>query len=307
MKKLVPLFVVAALLLAFTVPALAGNGDLDWTATKTIFLTEKFDYTETVAFTGKGTFVFDGEAWAKIQEQQELYSLNLQEFSRDIGTTKAADITDSYKNGTGIANVNQAPGNLNNQANEVAISLGSKGTAPGGVTLPADSFEGMYCEAQVVSVQYNGVFFNPATPPGTLGGAREEKPNTYDTGGFTKTDTISASFDTFSGVANVNESAGSLNNQGNAVAIAGGVAEPGHVAQVVVKAASNVMLSQVNAFNTVHEGTGIVTAGNNNTDSINNGSFNSAFGVFNVNQSSGSVNNQKNVVAIAFSGPVARP
>jgi hypothetical protein len=312
MKKFIPLFLAALLLVAFTVPALAGNGDVEWAAKKTITITEDFTYTETANFTGVGNFIFDGEAWAKIQEQQELYSLGTQTapiIERSATTaTKRALINTSFNSGAGIANVNQAPGNLNNQGNEVAISFGGKGTPAGNVVIPPDNFEGMFCEGQVVSVQYNGIEFraNNNSPDGPiLGGTRVAAANWYDTGGFTKQDSISNSFNGFTGVADVNQSAGSLNNQGNAVAIAGGVAEPGHVAQVVVKAATDVILAQANANNHMTEGT-TVAAGNNTADSISTNAFGGAFGVMNVNQSSGSMNNQKNVVSIAFSGPVAR-
>jgi hypothetical protein len=291
MKKLIPLLLVT-LLLAFTVPALAGDGDVQFYAFKTITLAETFTYSETVAFTGTGNFIFDGEAWAKVQEQQELYSSILTEIDTAATKSKSASIAGSFNNGTGIANVNQAPGNLNNQANEVALSLGSSGAVIQAPTA-SDTYVGMYCEAQVVSVQYNGILYDPATDTRTAAG------NVYNTGGFNKSDTIENSFNGFTGLANVNQSAGSLNNQGNAVAIAGGVN------QVVAKAATNVMLAQNNAYNHMTEGLGALP-GNNTNDTISNGSFGGAFGVFNVNQSSGSLNNQKNVVAISFQGPVTR-
>jgi hypothetical protein len=305
MKKLIP-FLLVALLLALTVPALAGNGDVQWAATKTIALTEKFDYSETVDIKGGASFIFTGEAWAKIQEQQELYSLTLNQLNTVSTTnpvkTKIATIGTSYNSGSGIANVNQAPGNMNNQGNEVAISLGTKGTAPAGVTPIEDTFFGMYCEAQVVSVQYNGIFFDPNNAKTdnnlALGGTRNPAPNIYNTGGFDKNDTIGNSFNGFAGVASVNQSAGDLNNQGNATAIAGGVD------QVIVKAATNVVLAQANAYNNMHEGPPGFNAGNNTNDTITNNAFGGAFGVFNVNQSSGSLNNQKNVVTIGFSGPI---
>ncbi len=292
MKKLVPLFLVA-LLVAFTAPALAGDGDVQFFADKTIFLSEFFTYTEDVAFQGTANFLFDGEAWAKVQEQQELYFLTLTETNFGDTRTKAASITGSFNGGAGVANVNQAPGNMNNQANEVAISLGQSGSPLTPLAQTPETFQGMYCEAQVVSVQYNGILYHPEND------TREPAANVYNTGGFNKSDTIDSSFNAFTGVANVNQSAGSLNNQGNAVAIAGGVD------QIVVKAATNVMLAQNNAYNRMTEGLGTLP-GNNTNDTISNGSFGGAFGVFNVNQASGSLNNQKNVVAIAFSGPITR-
>ncbi len=291
MKKLILLFLLVGLVVG-SVPALAGNGDLDWTATKTIKLTETFDYTEKVEFSGTGLFLFDGEAWAKIQEQQELYKLTLTFGDVASSTTKKAEIDSSFNQAVGIANVNQSPGYLNNQGNETAFSIGQTGTDAPAET---NTFQGMFCEAQVVSVQYNGIIFSP-TGVGELGGTRADGKNTLTTGNQITTDAISASFDTFQGIANVNQSAGNLNNQGNAVAIAGGVN------QVVVKAATDIMLSQANAFNTLNEGNNDFDSGNQTKDSINSGSFNSSFGVSNVNQAAGSLNNQKNVVAISFAG-----
>jgi hypothetical protein len=306
MKKLIPLFLLA-FLVALTVPALAGNGDVQWAATKTITLTEKFDYSESVHFTTIGTFLFDGEAWAKIQEQQELYALLLQV---DVipGVRKQANITDNaFNDATGIANVNQSPGNMNNQGNEVAFSTANNAT---GTDNPAatNTFQGMYCEAQVVSVQYNGILFEPNNPAAdntpALGGTRLAQPNSLLYSDNNLSDQIASSFNNFSGIANVNQAAGYLNNQGNAVAIAGGIAQPGAKAQSVVKAATDVILAQASAFNVVADGNrpGETTfPGSNADDSITN-SFGAFTGVANVNQASGVVNNQKNIVAISFAG-----
>jgi hypothetical protein len=288
MKKLIPLFLVVGLL-ACAVPALAGNGDVEWAAKKTIFLTETFSYTETATFKGTGLFLFDGEAWAKIQEQQELFNLHLN-YGPGPETKTAQIATGAYNNATGIANVNQAPGNLVNQGNEVAFSSGNKGTDAPAET---NTFEGMFCEAQVVAVQYNGILFEPA-PPGVPGGNRTGAANNLVTGNKASNDIINGAFNVFAGIANVNQSAGDMNNQGNAVAIAGGVNE------VVVKAASDIQLAQNTAFNTMHEGVDFAK-GNTTQDAVNN-SFGSFFGVADVNQAAGSMNNQKNAVTISFAG-----
>jgi hypothetical protein len=292
MKKLILLCVVVGLL-AVSLPALAGDGDVQFYAFKTISLSETFTYTENVKFSGAGLFLFDGEAWAKIQEQQELYSLNLEV---DVVVTKRAQIVNgAFDNATGIANVNQSPGNMNNQANETAFSAGNNGKDNPAVAVP---YQGMFCEAEVVTVQYNGILYDPVTD------TRRDAHNLLRYSNNSLFDTINGSFNGFTGIANVNEAAGHLNNQGNAVAIAGGIAQPGAVSQNVVKAASDVMLAQNNAFNTLYDGNGpgeTAFPGNNASDAMNN-SFGNAFGVANVNQAAGSLNNQKNVVAIAFSG-----
>jgi hypothetical protein len=290
MKKLIPLILVVGLLVC-SVPAMAGDGDVQFYAFKTISLAETFIYTENVAFTGTGLFRFDGEAWAKVQEQQELYDLHLQ---LDATATKRAQITTgSFEAASGIASVNQSPGNLNNQANETAFSAGQTGTELGTPAEPG-TFKGMFCEAQVVSVQYNGILYDPKTDTRS-----DQYPNTIVTSHQTYTDLINGSFNGFAGIANVNQSAGSINNQGNAVAIAGGID------QVVVKAATDIMLAQNSAYNTMLEGGGGGFPGNATADQINN-SFGNAFGVSSVNQAAGSMNNQKSAVTISFAG-VAQP
>ncbi len=288
MKKMIPLFLVVGLL-ACALPALAGDGDVQFYAYKDITLTETFDYSETATFSGTGLFLFSGEGWAKIQEQQELYNLFLGVDTVETAVRKQTNITSgSYDFATGIANVNQSAGNMNNQANEVALSLAHEGTPAGPGSEPG-TYGGMYCEAQIVSVQYNGILYDPAT---------DTRANAFNTLVFSNnnlSDNIDSSFNGFEGIANVNQSAGYLNNQGNAVAIAGGID------QVVVKAATNVMLAQNSAYNTATDGADTAFPGSTTSDSIGN-SFNNAFGVTNVNQAAGSLNNQKSAVAISFSG-----
>ncbi len=288
MKKMIPLFLVVGLL-ACALPALAGDGDVQFYAYKDITLTETFDYSETATFSGTGLFLFSGEGWAKIQEQQELYNLFLGVDTVETAVRKQTNITSgSYDFATGIANVNQSAGNMNNQANEVALSLAHEGTPAGPGSEPG-TYGGMYCEAQIVSVQYNGILYDPITDP------RAYASNTLVFSNNNLSDNIDSSFNGFEGIANVNQSAGYLNNQGNAVAIAGGID------QVVVKAATNVMLAQNNAYNRATDGGSVEFPGSTTSDSIGN-SFNNAFGVTNVNQAAGSLNNQKSAVAISFSG-----
>ncbi len=293
MKKLIPILVVS-LLAAFAVPALAGDGYLEWTADKTITLTETFTYSETVAFVGSGIFVFNGEAWAKVQEQQEIYNNGLSTTIQEINpaTNRQAAIVGSFGSATGVANVNQAPGNLNNQANEVAISVASAGlqTSPPVPGQGEAVFVGMFAEAQAVSVQYIGIVATATKDDTFATFSRTDAPNYLATTG-TKGTSIDGSFAGFFGVANVNQAAGSMNNQGNGVAIAAGID------QKIVKAVTHVMLAQASANNRLTDN-GSVTS-----DAISNGAFNGAHGVFNVNQASGAMNNQKNIVTLGFSHP----
>ncbi len=293
MKKLI-LLVMAALLLAFTAPVLAGDGYLEWTADKTITLTETFTYSQDVTFRGSGAYEFTGEAWAKIQEQQELFNnfathpLNDNSTVLAVGSANTS-ISASYVDGSGVANVNQSAGNLNNQGNEVAISVAQKGIAfDSGAA--AGTYQGLFCEAQVVSVQYNGIRYDPVE--GRLPGG-----NNYNGGVFLKRDAINTSFANFTGVVNINEAAGDLNNQGNAVAVAAGIIQTTSTGvdpnSVTVKAASHVMLAQNNANNLLRDASVTVQDGMRN-------SFTSASGVFDANQAAGNMNNQKNAVALSF-------
>ncbi|MDI6790250.1 MAG: hypothetical protein QME44_06130, partial [Thermodesulfobacteriota bacterium] len=92
------------------------------------------------------------------------------------------------------------------------------------------------------------------------------------------------------GIVGVNQSAGSINNQDNAASMAVG---PGSMA-----ALSEADLGMVNTGNCSRE-TGVAL-----TDTLANGALATASGIVGVNQSSGCMNNQANVVAVcAVSSP----
>ncbi|MFZ1060768.1 MAG: hypothetical protein WAP47_16415, partial [Candidatus Rokuibacteriota bacterium] len=96
--------------------------------------------------------------------------------------------------------------------------------------------------------------------------------------------TIKDSLNHNSGIAQVNQNTGNMNNQTNAVALAVGLG-----ADVALSEAA---LGQVNAWNTVYD---VATV---KYDFIK-GSVNSNTGIVSVNQSSGNMNNQGTAISVA--------
>jgi hypothetical protein len=104
----------------------------------------------------------------------------------DFQVNKSASITGSINGNQGIINVNQNAGNMNNQSNGVAVAVGL------------------------------GAEF--AMSEGDLG--QENTGNTVDELSTVKVDSISGSINGNTGVVNVNQSTGNMNNQGNVVSVA---------------------------------------------------------------------------------------
>lgn len=104
-------------------------------------------------------------------------------------------------------------------------------------------------------------------------------------------DKISGSFNTFSGIGQVNQAAGSMNNQANIVSAA-------FVTGAAAWANSEVIDVQLN--DKLRKDPFVDPVGNQFTDLIE-GSFNGFSGIGQVNQAAGMANNQNNVVSIAAS------
>lgn len=105
------------------------------------------------------------------------------------GGNRETHITDAFTGTTGIVGINQSSGNLNQEANALAISIGA--TLGSSVTAIGDA---------------------------TLGNVSSN--NTLTTSGTgTRTDTLSNSFANFTGIAQVTQSSGDLNMVGNRIGI----------------------------------------------------------------------------------------
>lgn len=127
-------------------------------------------------------------------QQFQTLDLDVQQVRKDnnltvTGGNRETHITDSFIGTTGIVGINQSAGNLNQEANVLAVSIGA--TLGSNVTAMGDATLG--------SVSSN----NTLTSSGT----------------GTHTDTISNSFTNFTGIAQVTQSSGDLNMIGNRIGI----------------------------------------------------------------------------------------
>jgi len=237
----------------------------DITVTETLFVFKSIDI-----FVSETIFV-DSVAENDIVKNQR----NQYNYVQDDNGISSTDISDSGNALSGIGNFNQASGYVNNQGNEVSVTFSDS----------TGDF-GALAHSQVSVEQTNGEFVtNPPSdnhPPVNVDGTFF---NVYaQLSQASQTDTIADSFTGASGVIGVNQAAGNLNNQNNAVAIA--------VSSRVVYALGEADLGQFNTGNYA-----------NVTDQLRadtiSGSFNGASGIVQVNQSAGSLNNQANVVQVA--------
>lgn len=195
----------------------------------------------------------------------------------EYGIHLSATLEGSANNNTGVWGVNQDAGNMANQANIVSIS----GLSDDGIG------DGAFADAQAHVDQANlnnraiefEVLRDLDGRPVVL--SDDLDPDTF---ALNKSAVINNSINTNTGVMNVNQNVGNMNNQTNAVAAAVGLG--------AVVALSDADLGQetsgnfVNEFETVKRST------------ISN-SINGNSGIVNVNQSTGNMNNQGNVVSLS--------
>ncbi len=165
--------------------------------------------------------------------------------------------------GSGIVSTNNASGNMNNQANAVSVAVaGSSASTNGGNDDSRLFFGGIFVESQ----------------------AAADQKNTFNKIDADESRSESQAFVTGTGIVSVNNSSGSMNNQANAVSVAVGFGRT--LAGVALSEAD---LGQVNAFNRVEL---------ERTSSTSIASVNGS-GIVSVNNSSGHMNNQANVVSVA--------
>jgi hypothetical protein len=113
--------------------------------------------------------------------------------------------------------------------------------------------------------------------------------------------TIANSFNCFDGIGQVNQSPGSMNNQNNVVAVSAGLTGSGSPcgwwgsSENGLLATNDTFLAQNNVDNWAFP------SGAYNSNLIT-GSFNGFTGIGQANQSSGSMNNQANIVSVSFAG-----
>jgi len=192
--------------------------------------------------------------------------------TNDYDIYRRAVIDNSINDNAGIVELNQDVGNMANQGNVLAFSA----AFPSAGEPPPETF--VEAEAWVEQINTNNLVthledpadvpaFNPNTAQGNIVALMK--------------DSITSN----NGIVGVNQNAGNMANQTNAVGLAVGFG--------VVVALSEAALGQENAFNFVYE------AGVKKSASIDN-SINFNTGVVHVNQSAGNMANQSNVFALAF-------
>ncbi|MDJ0945173.1 MAG: hypothetical protein QNJ30_17020 [Kiloniellales bacterium] len=258
----------AALAAAFTTPALA---DVDLfvlvTKEKDVYIKE---YVDIEKFFVVAAFVnvdldHDAEAFALANVTNVgnfVGRATPNAINADIDRTNT--ITASVNNNSGAAQVNQDSGNMVNQANLVSYGLTGDGDAVTTAEASADQF----------SVA-NVVAWGPV--------------ETEPTDDITISATISGSIQGNTGIVGVNQNAGNMNNQTNAVALAVGI---GSVEDEGMVALAEADLGQFNALNRVTEVNSVKTG-------TIAGSVTGNSGITHVSQAVGNNSNQANFVAVS--------
>jgi hypothetical protein len=204
--------------------------------------------------------------------------------TNDYDIYRRAAIDNSINDNAGIVELNQDVGNMANQGNVLAFS---EAYPSGGEPAPRT-----FVEAEAWVEQINGDPLDGGVQTEFSGNSVTHLEDPADVPAFNPNTTqgnvvalMRDSITSNNGIVGVNQNAGNMANQTNAVALAVGFG--------VVVALSEAALGQTNAGNSVFE------AGVKKSASINN-SINFNNGVVHVNQSAGNMANQSNVFALAF-------
>ena len=219
MKKILG---ITLFLLAFALPAMADvNVLVDVTKDKTILVTETIDIVKVVRVTSTVTAVPAGaaEANAMVNQTTALNFVGPETTGElELDNFHTAVIADSINENIGIVNVNQDTGNMNNQANAIAI---------------AQTDAEAYADAQAAVDQETT--FN-----------EEYASRFFDIAVLDKEADLINSMNLNEGIISANQSNGNMNNQANAVALAASVGG-------VLVALAEADLGQVNTENAVWE------------------------------------------------------
>ena len=211
----------------------------------------------------------------------------------DVEITKDIEIGISQITSVGQSAETSCTGSVDNKGNKIAeINVDSSATiwgssfngvngiisinqAPGSMNNQGNSVSISFAKDGADSLLRSAASFNQTSSG-----------NTLNAEGFTRSNTIQAdAFNGLSGVIGVNQSAGSLNSQNNIACIS--------IAGNPVVSISPADLGMISGQNTVIE------AGVSKTDTIRSFAFEGISGIVSVNQSSGSMNNQVNMINIS--------
>ncbi len=257
---------LTVLIVAVAIPALADvfvTAEITKTKDKTV--TETLTKTKDVTILVTRDILLEGaaevEAIVNVRNDGNTVDRNEEGAALDFGIRRRATLGDSVNENSGILGLNQDVGNMVNQANVVSFGF-------------TDS-PGSFTEAQAAVDQRN-----------TNNTVFQNESETFDIENPTpdRTATITGSINGNTGIVGVNQNAGNMNNQTNAVAVAVGFG--------AFVALAEADLGQVNSGNRVEE---VATV---KLDLIEN-SINGNAGIVSVNQSSGNMNNQAATVSVA--------
>lgn len=198
---------------------------------------------------------------------------------------KRDEIIGSISSDTGIVDVNQASGNMNNQGNAISVAVDFLRVPGDGGDPPPEVGNQGFAEAQSAVDQVNGKRRAP----------EQRFSNTVDAIDlFFRDALIDNSIINNTGIVNVNQSPGNMANQANALSFAVSFADDGGVAL------SEADLGQINQRNRVREsGDGLAPPIGINKSATITGSINGNQGVVTANQSSGNMANQANNLSLA--------
>jgi hypothetical protein len=287
-----------ALALAFAASASADVfvfGDIFKLKRKTV--TEDINITKTITLDIVETIEVDAAAEQEIVKNQRIQYNQIEDETSTSATLIDNEVAGSA---TGLVLINQASGLANNQGNELSVTYAN------------DVADGVFTHAQSAVQQFVGASYTrtitadegaedvtvdivePSTEAGSFPGLPFA--NTYQNinPDNSYSDTISGNaFSGFTGVVGVNQAAGALNNQNNALAIA-----LGDDSRFALGEAD---LGQFVAFNAIR---GNVQT---RTDTITSSALGGVTGIATINQAAGIGNNQVNQIDIAASTGVSLP
>jgi len=297
MKRLFTLFCTGMLVLAVAGLALA-DVDVKTKIDKNVCINEKINPTiDKCVYLGvKQLAPVDSSAQADVTKNDALVGNVVVEIPKvtpgnqileepDIVTpvTPTAELSDwVFQESTGVISVNQATGNCNNQGNAVAIAYANNN--------PAFLMASAHIEKEIGT---SDTKLDPGLIATLVEWLRKDDRDLANLGGTNivvgiqtpRSNEISDNaFQNAVGVIGVNQSAGNVNNQDNAVALAVG----GDPTATLAEADLGMVVA-----NSI-----VVEKACTKTDQIDDYAFQLARGVIGVNQSSGNCNNQGNSVAV---------
>jgi hypothetical protein len=214
-----------------------------------------------------------------------------------MGIHLSATMTNSTNRNTGIVGVNQDVGNMSNQGNQVALAVATPATALPPVGTVEDTTNGVLVNSQSEAQQNNWnnfVYHGEIPQPTATSGSLVSDPVDYR-GGPNEVASITGSINNNTGIVNVNQNAGNMNNQGNSEALAVAIDLAGF-------ALSEAALGQENsnAPQASHSPFGTVFEYGVQKSASMSGSLNSNVGVGGVNQAAGNMANQANIFSASF-------